>query len=96
MAVFHRQGNNLMATLCRDVERCSRRCLQINHQSNLCLNQSLLKRLQTEQRQIEMRLRALQQLIAGMNRDAALDPLALNFANEVARRAIVKIQSSVN
>jgi len=96
MAEFHRQGNNLMATLCRDAERCSRRCLQINQQSHLCLNQALRKRLRTEQRQIQIRLVELQGLIAGMDRDAALDPLALDFASEVARRAMVKIQSSVN
>ena len=96
MAEFHRQGNNLMATLCRDAERCSRRCLQIDQQSNFCLNQTLIKRLRSEQRQLEMRLRDLQKLIAGMDRDAALDPMALDFANEVARRAIVKIRSSVN
>ena len=85
-----------MATLCRDSERCSRRSLQINQQCNLCLNQTLIKRLRAEQTQIALRLRELQKLIAGMDRELLVDPLALNFAAEVARRALVKIRSSVN
>ena len=96
MALIHRQGSNLMATLCRDAERCSRRSLQINQQCNLCLNQMLIKRLRAEQSQIALRLRELQKLIAGMDREFVADPLALDFASEVARRAIVKIRSSVN
>ena len=96
MAVIHRQGSNLMAALCRDAERCSRRSLQITQQCDFCLNQTLLKRLRSEQDQIAARLKQLQKLIAGMDRESALDPLALDFASEVARRAIVKIRSSVN
>ena len=96
MAVIHRQGGNLMAALCRDAERCSRRSLQITQQCDFCLNQTLLKRLLSEQCQIAARLKQLQKLIAGMDRESALDPLALDFASEVARRAIVKIRSSVN
>ncbi|WP_114992064.1 hypothetical protein [Synechococcus sp. UW179A] len=96
MALIHRQGTNLMATLCGDAERCSRRSLQINQQCNLCLNQRLIKRLRAEQSQIALRLRELQKLIAGMDREFVADPLAWDFANEVARRAIVKIRSSVN
>ena len=96
MALIYRQGSNLMATLCRDAERCSRRSLQINQQCNLCLNQTLIKRLRTEQAQLALRLRELQKLIAGMDRELLVDPLALDFAGEVARRALVKIRSSVN
>ena len=38
----------------------------------------------------------MQKLIAGMDREISLDPMALDFAGEVARRAIVRSQSSVN
>ena len=96
MVVIHRQSSNLVATLCSDIERCSRRSLQINQQCNFCLSQALLKRLLSEQCQIAARLKQLQKLIAGMDRESALDPLALDFASEVARRAIVKTRSSVN
>ena len=96
MVVIPRQSSNLLATLCREAERCSRRSLQINQQCNFCLNQTLLKRLRSEQDQIAARLKQLQKLIAGMDRESVLDPLALDFASEVARRAIVKIRSSVN
>jgi len=96
MAVIHRQGINLLATLCRDAERCSRRSIQINQQCELCVNQTLLRRLRHEQRLIEQRLKKMQKLIAGMDRELSLDPMALDFAGEVARRAIVRSQSSVN
>tara|TARA_B100001175_G_scaffold181613_1_gene154142 strand:- start:678 stop:968 length:291 start_codon:yes stop_codon:yes gene_type:complete len=96
MVVIPRQSSNLLATLCREAERCSRRSLQINQQCNFCLNQTLLKRLRSEQDQIAARLKQLQKLIAGMDRESVLDPLALDFASEVARRAIVKTRSSVN
>ena len=96
MAVIHRQGSNLMAALCRDAERCSRRSLQINQQCNYCLNQTLLKRLRSEQCLISARLEQLQKLIAGMDRESVVDPLALDFASEVARRAIVKTRSLAN
>ena len=96
MAVIHRQGSNLMAELCRDAERCSRRSLQINQQCNFCLNQKLLKRLRSEQSLIAQRLEQLQKLIAGIDRESVVDPLALDFASEVARRAILKIRSLAN
>ena len=96
MPVIHSQGSNLMATLCRDAERCSRRSIQINQQCHLCLNQALLKRLHAEQHSLEGRLSDIRRVIAEIDREVALDPLALDFASEVARRAIVKIQSSVN
>ena len=96
MAVIHSQGSNLMATLCRDAERCSRRSIQINQQCHLCLNQALLKRLRAEQHSLEGRLSQIRKVIAEIDREVVLDPLALDFASEVARRAIVKIQSSVN
>ena len=96
MVLTHRQGSNLMAELCRDAERCSRRSLQINQQCNLCLNQKLLKRLRSEQLLIAERLEQLQKLIAGMDRESVVDPLALDFASEVARRAIVKTRSLAN
>ena len=96
MVVTHRQGSNLMAELCRDAERCSRRSLQINQQCNFCLNQKLLKRLRSEQLLIAERLEQLQKLIAGMDRESVVDPLALDFASEVALRAIVKIRSLAN
>jgi len=38
----------------------------------------------------------VQKLISGINPDTSLDPLALEFAGEVAQRAILKTQSSVN
>ena len=96
MAVTNCQGSNLMATLCRDAERCSRRSIQINQQCDLCLNQALLKRLRAEQHSLEGRLSEIRKVIAEIDREVVLDPLALDFASEVARRAIVKIQSSVN
>ena len=96
MVLTHRQGSNLMAELCRDAERCSRRSLQINQQCNLCLNQKLLKRLRSEQLLIAERLEQLQKLIAGMDRESVVDPLALDFASEVALRAIVKIRFLAN
>ena len=96
MAVIHRQGSTLMAALCRDAERCSRRSLQITQQCDFCLNQTLLKRLRSEQCLIALRLEQLQKLIAGMDRESAVDPLALDFASEVARRAIVKTRSLAN
>ena len=96
MVVTHRQGSNLMAELCRDAERCSRRSLQINQQCNFCLNQKLLKRLRSEQLLIAERLEQLPKLIAGMDRESVVDPLALDFASEVALRAIVKIRSLAN
>jgi len=96
MAEIHRQGSNLMAALCRDAERCSRRSLQINQQCNYCLNQTLLKRLRSEQCLISARLEQFQKLIAGMDRESVVDPLALDFASEVARRAIVKTGSLAN
>ena len=96
MAVIHRQGSNLMSALCRDAERCSRRSLQITQQCDFCLNQTLLKRLRSEQCLIALRLEQLQQLIAGMDRESVVDPLALDFASEVARRAIVKTRSLAN
>ena len=96
MAVINCQGSNLMATLCRDAERCSRRSIQINQQCDLCLNQALLKRLRAEQHSLEGRLSEIRKVIAEIDREVVLDPLALDFASEVARRAIVKIQSSVN
>ena len=96
MAVIHRQGSNLMAALCREAERCSRRSLQINQQCDFCLNQTLLKRLRSEQLLIAERLEQLQKLIAGMDRESAVDPMALDFASEVARRALLKIRSLAN
>ena len=96
MAVIHRQGSNLMAELCRDADRCSRRSLQISQQCNFCLNQKLLKRLRSEQSLIALRLEQLQKLIAGIDRESVVDPLALDFASEVARRAILKIRSLAN
>jgi len=93
MAEIHRQGSNLIASLCRDAERCSRRSIQINQQCNFCLNQTLLKRLRSEQCLIAERLEQLQQLIAGIDRESVVDPLALDFAGEVARRAIMNICS---
>ena len=96
MAVINCQGSNLMATLCRDAERCSRRSIQIIQQCDLCLNQALLKRLRAEQHSLEGRLSEIRKVIAEIDREVVLDPLALDFASEVARRAIVKIQSSVN
>ena len=95
MVVIHCQSSNLLATLCRDAERCSRRSLQIHQQCNFCLNQTLLKRLRSEQCQLTAHLKQLQKLIAGMDRESVLDPLALDFASEVARRAVAKIRSSV-
>ena len=96
MAVIHRQDFNLMASLCRDAERCSRRSIQINQHCELCVNQTLLRRLRHEQRLIEQRLLDVRRLIAEMDREISLDVVALDFAAEVARRAIVKTQSSVN
>ena len=96
MAVIHRQGSNLMAALCREAERCSRRSLQINQQCDFCLNRTLLKRLRSEQCSIAARLEQLQKLIAGMDRESVVDPLALDFASEVARRALLKIRSLAN
>ena len=96
MAVMHRQGINLMASLCREAERCSRRSIQINQQCELCFNQTLLRRLRHEQCLVEKRLKDVQKLISGINPDTSLDPLALEFAGEVAQRAILKTQSSVN
>ena len=96
MAGTYRQGSNLMATLCRDAERCSRRSLQINQQCELCVNQMLIRRLRREQRLIENRLRQWQMLIKGIDRDATLDPMSLDFVSEVVRRAMARIQSSVN
>ena len=96
MVVIHRQGINLMASLCRDADRLSRRSIQIRQQCELCVNQTLLRRLHHEQRLIEKRLKNVQQLISGINSDLSLDPLALEFASEVAQRAILKTQSSVN
>ena len=96
MAVIHRQGCNLMAELCRDAERDSRRSLQISQQCNFCLNQTLLKRLRSEQCLIAARLEQLQKLIAGMDRESVVDPLALDFATEVARRAIMTTRSLAN
>ena len=96
MAVINCQGSNLMATLCRDAERCSRRSIQINQQCDLCLNQARLKRLRAEQHSLEGRLSEIRKVIAEIDREVVLDPLALDFASEVARRSIVKIQSSVN
>ena len=96
MAVMHRQGINLMASLCREAERCSRRSIQINQQCELCVNQTLLRRLRHEQCLVEKRLKDIQKLISGINPDTSLDPLALEFASEVAQRAILKTQSSVN
>lgn len=96
MAVITRQGSNLMASLCRDADRCSRRSRQITQQCNLCLSKSLLKRLHTEQAQIERHLRELQKLIAGLDRDALIDPLAVDFVSEVTRRALLKSRFSLN
>ena len=96
MAVIHRQGSNLIAALCRDAERCSRRSLQITQQCNFCLNHTLLKRLRSEQNLIAARLEQLQKLIAGMDRESVVDPLALDFATEVARRAIMTTRSLAN
>mgnify|MGYP001477996416 FL=1 len=96
MAVIHRQGSNLMAALCREAERCSRRSLQINQQCDFCLNQTLLKRLRSEQCLIAERLEQLHKLIAGMDHESVVDPLALDFASEVARRALLKIRSLAN
>ena len=96
MAVIHCQGSNLMAALCHDAERCSRRSLQITQQCNFCLNQTLLKRLRSEQCLIAARLEQLQKLIAGMDRESVVDPLALDFATEVARRAIMTTRSLAN
>ena len=62
MAVIHCQGSNLMAALCRDAERCSRRSLQITQQCDFCLNQTLLKRLRSEQCMIALRLEQLVKL----------------------------------
>ncbi len=96
MAVIHRQGSNLMAALCREAERCSRRSLQINQQCDFCLNRTLLKRLRSEQCSITARLEHLQKLIEGMDRESVVDPMALEFASEVARRALLKIRSLAN
>ena len=96
MAVIHRQGSNLMAALCREAERCSRRSLQINQQCDFCLNRTLLKRLHSEQCSIAARLEQLQKLIAGMDRESVVDPMALDFASEVARRALLNIRSLAN
>lgn len=85
-----------MASLCCEVERCSRRSSQINHQCNLCLNQTLRRRLRSEQRLIELRLREIRRMLAEINREVVLDALALDFAREVAFRAIKKSQSSVS
>ncbi len=96
MAVILCQGSNLMAALCRDAERCSRRSLQINQQCDSCLNQTLLKRLRSEQCRIAIRLEQLQELIAEMDLETVVDPLALDFASEVARRAIAKTRAWAN
>ena len=96
MAVIHRQGSNLMAALCLEAERCSRRSLQINQQCDFCLNRTLIKRLRSEQCSSSARLEQLQKLIAGMDRESVVDPLALDFASEVARRALLKIRSLAN
>lgn len=95
MSVIHHQGGNLMATLCHDADRCSRRSIQIDHQCALCLNQRLLQRLRREQHSIEVRANEIQRAVNSIDRHVFTDPLALEFLREVTKRAIRRIRYSV-
>ena len=87
MSMVRSGGENLMVALCRDLDQCRRRHLQIEHQCGHALSRCLVDRLRTEQRALAVRVRELQRSVAEIKRHASLDPMSVAFLAEVARRS---------
>lgn len=87
MSMDRSGGENLMVALCRDLDQCRRRHLQIEYQCGHALSRCLVDRLRIEQRSLAMRVRELQRSVAEIKRHASLDPMSVAFLSEVARRS---------
>ena len=87
MSLDRSGGANLMVSLCRDLDQCRRRHLQIEHQCGHALSHCLVDRLRAEQRALAVRVGELQRSVAGIQQHTRLDPMSVAFLAEVARRA---------
>ena len=87
MAIHRSGGANLMVSLCRDLDQCRRRHLQIEHQCGHALSLCLVDRLRAEQRALAVRVSELQRSVAALKRHTSVDPLSVAFLAEVARRS---------
>ena len=87
MAIDRSGSANLMVSLCRGLDQSRRRHLQIEHQCSHALSHCLVDRLRAEQRALAGRVSELQRSIAELKRHANVDPLAVAFLAEVARRS---------
>ena len=95
MAVDCSIGANLIVALCRDLDQCRRRHLQIDDQCSHALSRCLVNRLRAEQRSLVLRVLALQRSVAEIKCCSSLDPMCVAFLAEVARRASSPMRCSL-
>ena len=87
MSSVHVGDTNLMVSLCRDLDQCRRRSLQIEYQCAQALSRCLVARLRSEQRNLAARVAELHRVVMEIRRFQALESMSVAFLAELARRS---------